>query len=197
MKLNSKYLAVILTCRDWIIFLIAKLNIFIPFWFLGNVWLFDWNSGFPCGSAGKESSCNVGRPGFDPWVGKIPWRRERLPTPVFWPREFHGLIVHGDGKELDTTEWFSLSLSSTSYILIHTYIYYTYTHTHTQASLVAQFVKNPPAMKETQVPSLGQEDPLEKGMQSTPVFSPGDSMDRGVWLSTIHGVTKRQTRLSD
>ena len=23
--------------------------------------------------------------GFDPWVGKILWRRERLPTPVFWP----------------------------------------------------------------------------------------------------------------
>ena len=31
------------------------------------------------------------RPGFNPWVGKMPWRRERLPTPVFWPREFHGL----------------------------------------------------------------------------------------------------------
>ena len=29
--------------------------------------------------------------GFDPCVGKIPWRRERLPTPVFWPGEFHGL----------------------------------------------------------------------------------------------------------
>ena len=43
--------------------------------------------GFPCGSAGKE----CGRPGFDPWVGKIPWRRERLPTPVFWPGEFLGL----------------------------------------------------------------------------------------------------------
>ena len=28
---------------------------------------------------------------FDPWVGKIPWRRERLSTPVFWPGEFHGL----------------------------------------------------------------------------------------------------------
>ena len=26
------------------------------------------------------------RPGFDPWVGKIPWRQERLPTPIFWPR---------------------------------------------------------------------------------------------------------------
>ena len=28
--------------------------------------------------------------GFNPWVGKIPWRRERPPTPVFWPGEFHG-----------------------------------------------------------------------------------------------------------
>jgi len=32
------------------------------------------------------------RPGFNPWVGKIPWRRERLPTPVFWPGEFHRLL---------------------------------------------------------------------------------------------------------
>ena len=31
-----------------------------------------------------------GRPGFNPWVGKIPWRREQLPTPVFLPGEFHG-----------------------------------------------------------------------------------------------------------
>ena len=31
--------------------------------------------------------CNVG----DSWVGKIPWRRERLPSPVFWPGEFHGM----------------------------------------------------------------------------------------------------------
>ena len=28
--------------------------------------------------------------GFDPWVGKIPWRRERLPTPVFLPGDSHG-----------------------------------------------------------------------------------------------------------
>ena len=27
---------------------------------------------------------------FDPWVGKIPWRRNWLPTPVFSPGEFHG-----------------------------------------------------------------------------------------------------------
>ena len=30
------------------------------------------------------------RCGFDPWVGKIPWRREQLPTPVFLPEESHG-----------------------------------------------------------------------------------------------------------
>ena len=29
------------------------------------------------GSAVKESTCNAGRPGFNPWVGKIPWRREK------------------------------------------------------------------------------------------------------------------------
>ena len=44
------------------------------------------------------------------WVGKIPWRRERLPTPVFWSGEFHGLHSSWGGKELDTNECFSLSL---------------------------------------------------------------------------------------
>ena len=44
------------------------------------------------------------RPGFDPWVGKIPWRRERLPTPVFWPGESHGLCSSWDRNKLDTTE---------------------------------------------------------------------------------------------
>ena len=44
--------------------------------------------GFPCGSAGKESACNAGDLGSIPGLGKIPWRRERLPTPVFWPGEF-------------------------------------------------------------------------------------------------------------
>jgi len=45
-----------------------------------------------------------GRPVFDPLVGKIPWRREQLPTPVFWRGEFHGLCSPLDHKELDTTE---------------------------------------------------------------------------------------------
>ena len=40
----------------------------------------------------------------DTWVGKILWKRARLPTPVFWPVEFHGLCIPWSRKELDTTE---------------------------------------------------------------------------------------------
>ena len=56
------------------------------------------------------------RPWFSPQVGKIPWRRERLPTPVLWPGEFHGLYSEWGPKELDTTEGRSLSLWEKSYL---------------------------------------------------------------------------------
>ena len=60
--------------------------------------------GFPCDSAGEEPSCIAGDLGSVLVLGKVPWRRERLPTPVFWPGEFHGLYSPWGGKELDTTE---------------------------------------------------------------------------------------------
>ena len=56
----------------------------------------------------------VRRPGFDPWVGTIPSRREHPPSPVFWPGEFHGLYTSWGLKESDTTESLSLSLPSFS-----------------------------------------------------------------------------------
>ena len=37
------------------------------------------------------------------WVGKIPWRKERLPTPFFWPVEFHGLYSPLGHKKLDSS----------------------------------------------------------------------------------------------
>ena len=46
--------------------------------------------GFPGGLDGKESACNAGDQGPNPWVGKIPWRREWQPTLVFLPGESHG-----------------------------------------------------------------------------------------------------------
>ena len=69
------------------------------------------SSAFPCGSAGERLHLQCRRPGFNPWVGKTPWRRERLPTPVFWPGEFHGLCSLWGRKGSDTTERCSLSLS--------------------------------------------------------------------------------------
>ena len=64
---------------------------------------------FPGRSEGKASACSAGVPGFDPWVGKIPWRRKWQPTPVFLPGEFHGqrsLLGYSPWgrKELDMTE---------------------------------------------------------------------------------------------
>jgi len=64
-------------------------------------------SGFPGCSAGKESTCKAGD--MDPWVEKIPWRREWPPTPVFLPRDSHGqrslVGCSPQGhKELETTK---------------------------------------------------------------------------------------------
>ena len=52
-----------------------------------------------------QPDLQCGRPSFHPWVRKIPWRREWLPTPVFLPGESHGQrmsmgwsMVHGITK---------------------------------------------------------------------------------------------------
>jgi len=75
--------------------------------------------GFPSGgSTGKESICNAGDLGFNPWVGKIPWRRAWLPILVFWPGEFHGLYSPGVAKS-----WTRFSLSEERLYLKHHVIY--------------------------------------------------------------------------
>ena len=69
-------------------------------------------AGFPGGSDGKESACSAGDLGLIPGFGKIPWRRERLPTPVLLTGEFHGqkhATVHGVA-ELDTAEQLTLGV---------------------------------------------------------------------------------------
>ena len=60
-------------------------------------------------SDGKSICLQCRRPGFDPWVGKIPWRRKWQPTPVFLPGKSHGsqsLLGYcpWGHKESDTTE---------------------------------------------------------------------------------------------
>ena len=62
-------------------------------------------------------------------------------------------------------------------------------------SLVAQWRIHLP-MQEMQVLSLalGREDPLEEGMQPTPVFLPGESPWTGAWRPTVHGVTRESDK---
>ena len=59
------------------------------------------------------------------------------------------------------------------------------------ASLVAQSVKNLPAMQETQVQFLGQEDPHGKGNGNPLHYCCLENpMDRGAWQATVHGVAR-------
>ena len=64
----------------------------------------------------------------------------------------------------------------------------------TLGSLVAQKVKNLPAMQETQVQSLCLEDPLEKEKAThSSILSWRIPMDRGAWWATLCGVAKSRT----
>ena len=73
----------------------------------------SWCQGFLGGASGKESTWQCRRHWrcmFDPWVGKIPWRRKWQPTPVVFPGKLHGQrSLEGYNpwgcKELGTTEW--------------------------------------------------------------------------------------------
>ena len=115
----------------------------------------------------KEPICQCRRHkirGFNPWVGKIPWRRAWQPTAVFLPGESHGWRSlagyspwgrkESDPSEVTlrtcTQEVWSTHLNKMSMIL-------------PWASLTAQWVKNLPAIQETLVRFLGRKDLLEKG----------------------------------
>ena len=60
--------------------------------------------------SGKEYTCQYRRPGFDPWVRTIPWRRKWQPTPVSLPGKLHGQkslagCSPWGHKKSDTTAW--------------------------------------------------------------------------------------------
>ena len=68
-----------------------------------SCWSLLWSQGLPWRLTGKESACQYRRRRFDPWVGKIPWRRKWQPTPVFSPgnpmdRGAWRAIVYGSQK---------------------------------------------------------------------------------------------------
>ena len=64
--------------------------------------------------------------------------------------------------------------------------------------MVAQMVKNPPALWETWVRSMGWEDPLEEGMAThSSILAWRIPMDKGAWWAIVHGVAKSWTKLID
>ena len=86
---------------------------------LSNLNTTQLNRGFPGGSDDKDCvQCR--RPTFDPWVGKIPWRRNWQPIPVSLPGESYGERNLGDysppvgHKESDMTQRLTLLLSMKS-----------------------------------------------------------------------------------
>ena len=77
-----------------------------------------FTEGFPGGANGKEPTCQRRRHkrhGFDPWVGKIPWRREWQPTPVFLLGE-----SHGQGAWRATVHGFTTSQTQLKQLSMHT-----------------------------------------------------------------------------
>ena len=99
--------------------------------------------GFPDSSVGKDCK----RPPMDSWVGKIHWRRDSLPTPVFlgFPGGSAGEESTCNAGDLGSIPGLGRSAREGK----------GYPLQDSGASLVAQLVKNPPAMQETWVQSLG------------------------------------------
>ena len=74
--------------------------------------------GFPDGASGKEPTCQCRRFkrwGFDPWVGKIPWRRTWQTTPVFLPGKSHDrgawqATIHRVAQSQTRLKWLSIQV---------------------------------------------------------------------------------------
>ena len=88
-----------------------------------RTWLSNWtelNWKYPLVAQMLKNLLAMRKTQFDPWVRKIPCRREWLPTPVFLPGEFHGqrrlASYSPQGQiESDMTEWLTLSKQSQGY----------------------------------------------------------------------------------
>ena len=138
----------------------------------------SWRLGFPGGADGKASACNAGDPGFDSWVGKIPWRRKWQSTPTLLPGKPQGqrsLIGYSPWgrKESDTTERLHFHFN------------------REEASLVACNAEGPGLIPGSgRSPGEGNGNPLQCSCLENPMY-------RGAWQATVHGVAKSWTWLSD
>ena len=129
-------------------------------------------------------------PKFDPWVGKLPWRRQWQPTPAFLPGEFHGQ------RSLEGySPWVANRTLSTvqeqQQTMLNDFIL--------TSSQVALVVKNPPvnARDKRVVGSISGLERFPWGGNGNPLqyFCLENPMDRGAWQATVHTVAKSRTEL--
>ena len=124
---------------------------------------------------------------LDPWVGKIPWRREWLPTPIFLLGEFRGqrsLAGYSPWghEELGKTEQLSLSLSSPNEWG------FPGGSDGKESECNARDMGSIPGSRRSHGERNGY--PFQYSCLE-------NSVDRGAWRATVHGVAKSQARLSD
>ena len=144
-----------------------------------------------------------GRPSFNPWVGKILWRRKWHPTPVLLPGKSHGqrsLVGYSPCgcKELDTTEW--LHFLSFFFLNSHKFLIEQSSHSIPTARVIRYmtWTKKESVLTDTFAfwVLLGLHGGEGNG---TPLqyFCLENPMDGVAWWAAVHGVTKSQTWLSD
>ena len=143
-------------------------------------------------------------------VGYSPWGRWELDTTEWLHFHFHALekemATHssvlawripgtGEPSRLPSMrshgvrhDWSDLAAAAAAL-----FCYQLHSYTVSLASLVAQIVKNLPAMQETRVQSLGWEDAGEGNGNPLQYSCLDNPMDRGAWQATVHGVANSQT----
>ena len=107
LKFDLQYCVRFRYTAEWFTYTYMYIYIFQIFFWYRLLQHIEYNS--LCYTVNPCCLSNSWRPGFDPWVGKIPWRRKWKPTPVFLPGKSHGLrILVGYSpwghKESDTSE---------------------------------------------------------------------------------------------
>ena len=115
------------------------------------------------------------RPGFSPWVGKILWRRKWLPTPVFWPGEFHGL--------------YSPRVAKSQTLLSNLHSFFPSGTTGKEPAAIAGNRRDTDLIPGSgRSPGGGHGNPLQGSCVENP-------MERRAWRATVHGVAKSRAQL--
>ena len=141
-------------------------------------WMFSFKPRFPCGSDGRVC-LQCGRPKFSPWVRKIPWRRKWQSTPALLPGKSHGqrsLIVHGVAK--------SQTQLSELIIIIRHMDFPGSSDGKESACNAGDFGL---------IPELGRSPGGGNG-NLLQYSCPENSMERGAWWTTVHGVAGSRTK---